>query len=418
MSPSERVVRCAIYTRVSVADAGADPALSSCALQYAACAKYIEHQRGEGWALPAERFDDDGWSGADTDRPALDRLLTRVLAGQIDCIVVLRLDRLTRSLMDWVRLSHAFAQRNVILHLVLDNKRAGGTAISRFQLDLLATFAEFEREVIIERLRDAHAAYRARGQRSAGAVPFGYEADARTKQLVPDERRGGVVVWMFELADAGVPPSDIATRANRRRVRTTRGAKWTPRSILKLLRHEVYMGLRTPDIVGVHRSLVERDLFERVQGVLNARQTRKPSSRDRDNKGADPFILRGLVRCNRCLKPMTTTTSGTAWRRTGPRRQTRVGVRFYRCRRQGCAGSRVAAELLESKVVDLIRSPPRDVQDYVFERLVIAASIWDALFLQNRGRYCRSIFDAILWDGRTGRVKPTWFAPREPPDDE
>lgn len=177
------------------------------------------------------------------------------------------------------------------------------------------------------------------------------------------------------------------------------------------------MGLRTPDIAGVHASLVASDLFERVQGVLDARQTRKPSSRDGDNKGPDLFILRGLVRCSRCLKPMTTTTSGTAWRRTGPRQQARVDVRYYRCRRQGCAGSRVAADLVEGKVVDLIRSPPLDVEDYVSERLVIAESIWDALFLQNRGRYCRSLFDAILWDGRTGTVKPTWFAPDRPDDD-
>lgn len=144
-------------------------------------------------------------------------------AGEIDCVVVFRLDRLTRSVSDWARLSRGLADRDVVLHFVGDDMRWGGNAFSRFQLDLLATFAQFEREMMIERLRDAHAVHRARGERSAGAVPFGYVADAASKQLVPDARAGDAVAWMFELAADGSTPLEIATRTNRRRIRTTRG---------------------------------------------------------------------------------------------------------------------------------------------------------------------------------------------------
>jgi DNA invertase Pin-like site-specific DNA recombinase len=171
-----RVVRCAIYTRQSVARPD-DSDFTSCDAQREACRDFIRQRADAGWIAIDQRFDDEGESGATLTRPALCRLLEWVEAREVDRVVVYRLDRLTRNVLDWARLVARFREAGTELSVVTGNLDHGVFAAGDLMLNLSAAFAEFERDIIVSRLRDAHAARRHRGLRSAGRVPFGYVSD-------------------------------------------------------------------------------------------------------------------------------------------------------------------------------------------------------------------------------------------------
>ena len=163
-----------------------------------------------GWIALDERFDDVGESGATTERPALQRLLERIRAREVDRVVVHRLDRLTRSVRDWATIVGTFKRYGTQLTVVAGEVHLGDVAMSDLVLNVLATFAEFEREMIGDRLRDARASLRRRGIRNAGRVPFGYTADPLSRQLVVKPEQAAVIKRMFEMAADGTPPSTIA----------------------------------------------------------------------------------------------------------------------------------------------------------------------------------------------------------------
>lgn len=181
-----RPVRCAIYTRQSV---GSSDALSSCEVQYEACRLYLQSQLVHGWTLRTERFDDDGYSGATIDRPALNLLLALVRRGQIDRILIHRLDRLSRNVRDCSTLLDELRRLEVAL-VVVTTPELGDSAQDNFMLNILASFAEFEREMIATRIAESRERLKARHLRIAGGVPFGYDSNRRTRQLVPMGRCG------------------------------------------------------------------------------------------------------------------------------------------------------------------------------------------------------------------------------------
>ncbi|MDQ3032106.1 MAG: recombinase family protein [Myxococcota bacterium] len=192
--------RCAIYTRRSALDS--DAVVRSSLIQYQKCLRLIEQR---GWIPIPELFDDDGWSGANGERPALERLLDRIEQRTFDQLVVYRVDRLTRSFSDWVKLGQVLKRFGVGLSVADGNLDADGSALTMLQLNTLAIFAELEHDMITKRLHEGHASRRARGLRTSGAIPFGYRTDRRTNQLVPVPAEADVVRWMFELALRSAP---------------------------------------------------------------------------------------------------------------------------------------------------------------------------------------------------------------------
>ncbi|MBL8173187.1 MAG: recombinase family protein [Bryobacterales bacterium] len=175
---TRRPVRCVIYTRQSV---GSSDELSSCAIQREACAVFAAAQ---GWSVVDEAFDDVGFSGATLDRPGLQKLLAFVRQVGADRILIHRLDRLSRNVRDCVGLLDEFRRLKLDL-VIVTAPELGHAAQDHFLLNIMASFAEFEREMIAGRIAEARAALKTQARRIAGAVPFGYDADARTKQLVP-----------------------------------------------------------------------------------------------------------------------------------------------------------------------------------------------------------------------------------------
>lgn len=396
-----RPVRCAIYTRQSVARSdGSD--FTSCDAQREACLKLIAAHAHEGWVAIDERFDDIGESGATTDRPALERLLDGIAAGNVDRVFVHRLDRLTRSVADYTRLVAAFKRRGTRLTIVVGNVHMGELAMSDLVLNILATFAEFEHEIIGERLRDARAALRARGIRNAGRVPFGYSADPLSRQLVVRPQQAAVVKRMFKMAAAGAPPSAIATWFNTQgetHRHALDGRPWQPKSVLRVLSNRVYLG-RMGAVADAHDAIVDEELFNKVRAAVAARRTRAPSRRPA--RAGDVFLLRKMIRCVHCGRLMTTSSSRMLPDPPlGPKPpKGPMPPRYYRCRgKSACRGTQVAAEDIERRVLAWLRKPSGDISPEARFVLARYEPIWDVLFPETVRCAVAQLVWEVRWDG-------------------
>src|SRR6187399_2520860 len=194
MTAAGKAIRCAIYTRVST-ESGLDQEFNSLDAQYEASSAYIRSQAHARWTLVRTRYDDGGFSGGSTDRPALQRLLADVRARKVQIIVVYKVDRLTRSLADFAKIVEILDARGASFVSVTQQFNTT-TSMGRLTLNVLLSFAQFEREVIGERIRDKVAASRKRGMWMGGYVPLGYEVQDR--KLVINDREAATVRMIFE----------------------------------------------------------------------------------------------------------------------------------------------------------------------------------------------------------------------------
>src|SRR6478672_8845785 len=185
--PAKSSLRCAIYTRVST-DAGLDQDFNSLDAQYEGASAYIRSQAHAGWTQLRKRYDDGGFSGGSTDRPALQQLLNDIRFGKIDIIVVYKVDRLTRSLADFAKLVELFDTHGVSFVSVTQQFNTT-TSMGRLTLNVLLSFAQFEREVTLERIRDKIAASKRKGLWVGGNLPLGYRAKDRKITVVVDEAK-------------------------------------------------------------------------------------------------------------------------------------------------------------------------------------------------------------------------------------
>ncbi len=277
---------CAIYTRKS-SDEGLDQSFNSLDAQREAGEAYIKSQAAEGWALVPTHYDDGGYSGGSMERPGLQRLLADIAAGRIDVVVVYKIDRLTRSLADFARIVEAFDERKVSFVSVTQSFNTT-SSMGRLTLNVLLSFAQFEREVTGERIRDKIAASKAKGMWMGGLPPLGYDLPApgsRTLQLNPREAQtvqeiftrylelGSVHRLAAALAADAITPKQHITRTGR----TVGGRAFGRGALFHLLRNKVYLGKIThKDHVypAEHPLIIAVALFDQVQAMLQA-QTRR-----------------------------------------------------------------------------------------------------------------------------------------------
>ena len=191
--PAARKLRCAIYTRKS-SEEGLEQEFNTLHAQREACEAYVASQRSEGWVLVRDHYDDGGISGGTLDRPALKRLLRDIEDGLVDVVVVYKIDRLSRSLMDFAKLVEVF-DRNGVTFVSVTQTFNTTTSMGRLTLNILLSFAQFEREVTAERIRDKFRASRMKGMWMGGNPPYGYRVEDR--KLVIDEEHGARVRWIF-----------------------------------------------------------------------------------------------------------------------------------------------------------------------------------------------------------------------------
>jgi site-specific DNA recombinase len=357
------VVRCAVYTRKSSED-GLDQEFNSLDAQREAGEAYVASQRSAGWVLAPSRYDDGGFTGGNVDRPALKRLLADIDAGLIDCVVVYKVDRLSRSLLDFTRLMAAFDAKRVAFVSVTQQFNTA-TSMGRLVLNVLLSFAQFEREIIGERTRDKLTAMRRKGLWGGGLAPLGYDVDPATKRLVINESEAERVRAIFALyrEHAALLPvveelraRGWVTKATATKKGTVRGGKPFDRTNLyRLLTTEAYTGAVRAGgevIQHPHPALVNPTEFAEVQRALK-RNGQTGGAQARNQFGA---LLKGLLRCRPCNCAMTPTHTTKGAKR----------YRYYACSaaqkngRSTCPSKAVPAGAVERYVVDRIRGIGRD----------------------------------------------------------
>ena len=274
---SNKPVRCAIYTRVST-DQGLDQDFNSLDAQYEASQAYIRSQAQAGWTLLRGKYDDGGFSGGDTGRPALQRLLEEVRAGRVDVIVVYKVDRLTRSLADFAKLVELFDKHNVSFVSVTQQFNTT-TSMGRLTLNVLLSFAQFEREVTSERIRDKIAASKRKGLWVGGMVPIGY--DTKDRKISVNEPEADLVRTIFRrylklssinLLVADLRKSGLVTKARTLKTgRTVGGIPFGRGMLAHILRNRFYIGeiaFKGEVLAGEQPAIVDRILFDAVQAKL------------------------------------------------------------------------------------------------------------------------------------------------------
>lgn len=276
-SSGGRQVRCAIYTRKSTEE-GLDQEFNSLDAQREACAAYVMSQRHEGWTLLPEFYDDGGYSGGNMERPALKRLLAEVEAGRVDVIVVYKVDRLTRALSDFAKIVEILDARGASFVSVTQAFNTT-TSMGRLTLNVLLSFAQFEREVTGERIRDKIAASKKKGMWMGGPIPLGY--DVVEKKLIINEAEAETVRFIFErhqhCRTLKRTADDLRARGIVSKVRRMRdgrlvgGTAYLPGALTHLLRNRIYIGeISHGDHVypGEHQAILDKQIWEASQALL------------------------------------------------------------------------------------------------------------------------------------------------------
>ena len=293
-------VRCAIYTRKS-SEEGLEQDFNSLHAQQEACAAYIKSQASEGWKLVPARYEDGGISGGTLARPGLQRLLADIAAGHIDVVVVYKVDRLTRSLLDFSKLVEAFDKAGTSFVSVTQSFNTT-TSMGRLTLNMLLSFAQFEREVTAERIRDKIAQSKARGMWMGGTPPIGYRADGRSLAVVDEHASAvrrifelylqlGRVSAVTEQLEAEGLRTPQRTSANDR---TYGGSPFTRGQVYRILANETYIGRIEHggrSYSGNHPAIIEPETFQAAREQLAANRT----GEQRGQRAAEPSLLAGLL---------------------------------------------------------------------------------------------------------------------------
>jgi DNA invertase Pin-like site-specific DNA recombinase len=411
--PTKPVVRCAIYTRKST-DENLDSDFNSLDAQRESAEAYIRSQASEGWVALPDRYDDGAYSGATLERPALQRLLADVEAGGIDVVLVYKIDRFSRSLLDFTRLIEALEAHNVSLVSVTQQFNTT-TSMGRLTLNILLSFAQFEREVITERIRDKVAACKKRGMWLGGVPPLGYDVGRDAKRLVVNPTEAELVRRIFrrylQLGSVVALVRELNAQGRTTKAWTTKkgvvrkGAPWTPGSVYKLLGNPVHAGrVRHHDATypGEHPSIVEPALWDAVQQALAANRQSPPSS----TRASTTALFSRLIRCGAC---------GTGRRITFTRKGGRT-YRYYVCTHASkfgfasCPLPMVPAGDVEETVLrqvrEIVRAPaalldrlPMDTsaaqRSRYLDALATLDRIWDRLAPAEKERLVRLLVTTV-----------------------
>jgi DNA invertase Pin-like site-specific DNA recombinase len=287
-----KVIRCAIYTRKS-SDEGLELEFNSLNAQREACEAYILSQKAEGWTALRDEYDDGGYSGGTLERPALQRLLKDIEAGRVDVVVVYKIDRLSRSLMDFAKLVEVFDRKGVTFVSITQSFNTT-TSMGRLTLNVLLSFAQFEREVAGERIRDKFAASKKKGMWMGGVVPLGY--DVRSRKLVVNEAEAETVRMIFKrylaLGSVRLLRDEMERKKIVSKIRPLKngshhgGVPYDRGALTYILKRRTYIGevaYQGASYPGEHHAIVSHELFDAVQSKLAAgahehrRSTNQPS---------------------------------------------------------------------------------------------------------------------------------------------
>jgi site-specific DNA recombinase len=397
--PATKTVRCAIYTRKSTEE-GLEQEFNSLHAQREAAQAYLASQQHQGWIGLPERYDDGGFSGGNLDRPALKRLLEDITAGKIDAVLVYKLDRLSRSLLDFARIMEIFDKHQVAF-VSITQQFHSATSMGRLVLNMLLSFAQFEREMIAERTRDKIAAARRKGKWIGGMPLLGYDIDPKGSKLRVNDAEAARVRAIFALYLEYQALGPVIRELNRRGWRTKRwrtrkghfrgGQAFTRNTLRQLLTNVTYLGrirYRQEVHPGEHGAIVDPAIWQQVQTLL---QSKRQHQAARLPSGA---LLQRLLRCGACGCAMmhSHTTKGT-------RR-----YRYYVCRQaqkrgwQICPAPSLPAGPLEELVVRHIQALASALAPEGF------VALWQALPLSEQARVVQRLVERVHYDTAQQKV--------------
>ena len=417
MPATTRKLRCAVYTRKS-SEEGLDMEFNSLDAQREACEAYIASQRAEGWVLVRDHYDDGGVSGGTLERPALKRLVADIQEGLVDVVVVYKIDRLSRSLVDFTKLVEVFDANNVTFVSVTQAFNTT-TSMGRLTLNILLSFAQFEREVIGERIRDKVAASRKRGMWMGGFVPLGY--DVRDRKLVVNEAEAALVRRIFR----GFVEMESATRLvqalRTEGASTKRGRPLTKSDAYRILSNRVYLGdavHKGTAYPGEHDAIITQRQWDAVHAILQV----SPRVRVNQTRNTTAPLLRGLIfgSDGRAMSPSHSRgRKGQMYRYYVSQAVLKGGAA------EGPDIPRVSAGEIEAAVIAqvqaLLRQPeivvgtwraaratdPGVTEQEVLDALERIEPLWDELFPAERSRIVRLLVDRvdIRADGAAVRLR-------------
>jgi site-specific DNA recombinase len=385
MSAPPRKLRCAIYCRKS-SEEGLDQTFNSLHAQRESCLNYIRSQAHEGWIALDTMYDDPGFSGGTLDRPALQRLLRDVETGKVDTVVCYKIDRLSRSLADFVRLVEVL-ERHGTTFVSVTQLFCTTSSMGRLTLNVLLSFAQFEREVAAERIRDKFAASRRKGMWMGGHAPLGY--DVRDRKLVVNVREAALVRHIFERFLQVGSATKLVQELNAAGQRTKRGKTFDKSQLYRVLHNRTYVGEvehKRTAYAGEHEAIIDRDTWNKVHTIL-AENAHRRASRTR---AATPALLKGLI-----IGP-----DGKAMAPSHTRRRGRL-YRFYRTATSlklchgACPIRAVPAGEVEAAVINQIRAVLRAPE--------VIVRTWRAACLEDQAIDEREVVEALqrldpLWD--------------------
>ncbi len=396
-------IRCAIYTRKS-SEEGLEQAFNSLDAQRLSAESYIASQAHEGWVCLPDQYNDGGCSGGNLERPALQRLLQDIKDGKIDCIVVYKIDRLTRSLLDFSKIITLLDEHKCSFVAVTQSFNTSNS-MGRLMLNVLLSFAQYERELTSERIRDKYEASSKLGIWMGGYPPLGY--DPKDRELVINNKEAKIVEKIYQTFMETESVADTVRAMNSQGHKTKtwvaasgkvyNGGVFTKRAVLYILQNPIYAGKTSHKgkiYQGQHKPIIKPDLWEKVQNLFTRKETRviKPINR----LSAAP-LLKGIFYCGCCGSKMTPSYS---MKRNGSRYRYYICSSKKRLANESCTVGSIAAAEVEKAVTDqvlrLLAKPEiithviainanseeaerlEDVQ--IVKALQATSKVWDELF--------------------------------------
>ena len=355
-----KVVRCAIYTRKSTQE-GLDQDFTTLDAQRESGESYIASQKSQGWIALPEQYDDGGFSGASIERPALKRLLKDIANGKVDCVMVYKVDRLSRSLLDFTRLLEIFDQNNVTFVSVTQHFNTN-SSMGRLTLNILLSFAQFEREMISERTADKMGAARRKGKFIGGRPALGYNVNKENHTLIINPKEADLVRYIFDLYIKKQSLLKVAEIVNAEGYRTKQhnvksgkifgGKLFNNTSIQWIVKNILYTGkvlYKNKVFDGLHESIISEEIFNKAQAILKENTRLRSSPKNTKQVG----LLSHLLYCHPCGRKMCYTYA---------RKKTRH-YKYYICQtatKRGykhCETRMIAAHHIEKPIIELLSIP-------------------------------------------------------------
>lgn len=401
--------RCAVYCRVS-SDERLDQSFNSIDAQREAGIAYVASQKAEGWELVPDFYEDPGFSGGNMERPGLKRLLKDIQAGKIDIVVVYKIDRLSRSLADFAKMVEVF-DNHIVSFSSVTQQINSATSMGRLMLNVLLSFAQFEREVTGERIRDKIAASKRKGMWMGGSVPLGYHVENRALQIEPQEAE--LVQRIFEQFITEKSTTKIVKELNEQGIQTKRKKAFCKQSIYKILHNRTYIGEishKGESFPAQHEGLIDSTTWEKTHAILS-QDNRQRCRNTWEKKNRNDFLLRGIAytQDGDLLIPMATKKpNGKVYRYYVINKKIHKGAEaaqswnYQAAMLEGAVTDKLLEYLCSERMVDKYWSEIQKINPSIDEPQAVVlilrhtASIWDQFFTKMKTEIIHALIKRVV----------------------